>query len=78
MRFYFHVRDFTGSVALDQEGSDLADLSQARQEAQACVREFLADDLRGLEIAPIRHIEISNDQGQELERVSVSWSGAWR
>jgi hypothetical protein len=44
-RYYFHVRDYFGSV-VDEEGQELADLTVARREALRSARAIMAEDVR--------------------------------
>jgi hypothetical protein len=67
-RFYFHIR--TGDeLAHDPEGSDLADISEARREALAGARELLADAIKaGKERVPDAFV-IADETGRAIETV---------
>jgi hypothetical protein len=71
MRYHFNIRDMLGVIP-DEEGSDLAGIKAARQEAIATARDFAMDDLRCG--GPVRalSIEITDEDGMVLETVAVS------
>jgi len=70
-RFYFHVR--TGDeLAHDPEGSDLADLAEARREALAAARELLANAIKaGKEQIPDAFV-IADEAGRAIETVPLA------
>jgi hypothetical protein len=67
-RYYFHVR--TGDdLAHDPEGSDLADLAEARREALLAARELLANAIKaGKEQVPDAFV-IADEAGRAIETV---------
>ena len=70
-RFYFHIR--TGDeLAHDPEGSDLADISEARREALAAARELLANAIKaGKEQIPDAFV-IADEAGRAIETVPLA------
>jgi hypothetical protein len=68
-RFYFHMR--TGDhVEIDIEGTELPDLTAAKDEALYSAREILADAIKASH-HPIDAVVIADDSGRELETVSL-------
>jgi hypothetical protein len=71
-RYYFNVRGADGELSRDREGQDLPDLNAARAEAVSSNREMLGERLlHGGTLGP-REIEIADDSGQVLARVTAS------
>jgi hypothetical protein len=70
-RFFFHVRT-GGELAHDPEGSDLADLAEARREALLAARELLADAIKaGRERVPDAFV-IADEAGRAVETVPLA------
>jgi uncharacterized protein DUF6894 len=68
-RFYFHMR--TGDhVEIDTDGTELPDLTTARNEALYSAREILADAIKASH-QPIDALVIADDSGRELDTVSL-------
>jgi hypothetical protein len=70
-RYYFHVRrgDY---LAHDPEGSDLADLAEARREALLAARELLANAIKaGKEDVPDAFV-IADEAGRAIETVPLA------
>ncbi|MBA2587912.1 MAG: hypothetical protein H0U98_04730 [Alphaproteobacteria bacterium] len=68
-RYFFHIREGE-SLSRDTEGQELADGAAARREAVSTGRELLGEKLlHGGELDG-RIIEIANEKGEVLDRVS--------
>ncbi len=61
-RFYINLRQASEYI-LDQEGSDLADVSVAKAEAVEAARELLADSVRHARLSVERAFEVIDDVG---------------
>ncbi|MEP7241279.1 MAG: hypothetical protein ABI697_10380 [Devosia sp.] len=68
-RYFFHLRDGEDFVP-DEEGSYFADLDGALEEARQSARDMLSEQLRAGEKLDGQSIEVSNDRGDLLERVT--------
>jgi hypothetical protein len=67
-RYFFNIRTSDGIIE-DPDGSELADLDEARQEASKSARHLLADLLRAGEILDGQTFEITDDDGAVLDRI---------
>ena len=65
-RFFFHVRESTDDLSLDDEGQELPDLEAARREAVASGREILGERMLHGGSLDYRQIEIANAEGAIL------------
>ena len=45
-RYYFHLRDYTGAVLEDEEGSDLPSLAAAKEHALTGMQELVGDAIK--------------------------------
>lgn len=70
-RFFFHVRDADGEFSRDTEGQELPDLEAARAEAISANREMLGECLLHGGSLNHREIEIADESGAVLARVSA-------
>ncbi len=61
-RYYFNVRDMTGLIR-DTEGTELADLEAAREEAQSSARESMAESLKDGRTLNHRRFEVADKSG---------------
>jgi predicted dinucleotide-utilizing enzyme len=69
--FYLSVRSVSTSVE-DLEGADFADLEAARQEARDGIRSIVADALFSGREVLVRSVDITDDRGLMLERVTLA------
>jgi len=67
--FYFHLRHSDGLVE-DPDGSELADLEAAIEEAKAGVRALVAESIRENKLLQPTTIEITDDKGNVLDTVT--------
>ncbi|MFL6785106.1 MAG: DUF6894 family protein [Sphingomicrobium sp.] len=64
-RYFFHV--YSDTVALDDEGQELASLNVAREAAIRAAREFAADEITRSGQVSLRHrIEVEDENGRPL------------
>lgn len=70
MRYHFHIRDPRGLI-LDEEGSELPDITAARHEARASACDLITEDLRSQLCVQDRQIEIADAAGRVLETMPV-------
>ena len=69
-RFYFHVR--TGAnINIDEEGSECADISAARDEGLACMRELLVEAIRSCRADAPECLVIADADGLELATIAI-------
>jgi hypothetical protein len=69
--YYFHLRDFMGTLFEDEEGSDLPSLAAAREHALSAMHELLGDAVKGGNEAEVEAIVIADERGTELAAVPV-------
>jgi hypothetical protein len=68
-RFFFHIIGNEDPVR-DLEGSCLADIEMARDEAKTAIRELVADAVRASRALQLfRHIQIADEDGLILAEV---------
>ncbi len=60
MRYFFHIRTDDGLIP-DTEGTELAGLEQARQEALTSARELATEFPPGSEGVPLKSIEVMDE-----------------
>jgi hypothetical protein len=70
-RYYFHIRN-VDDVALDEEGTDLPDLTTARRQALASARELLANAIKEGKEPISESVVIADANGQELMSVPLT------
>jgi hypothetical protein len=70
-RFYFHLRDFTGGVFEDDEGSDLANLTEAKEQALRAMQELVSAAIRSGNEAEVEAIVIADERGTQLAAVPL-------
>jgi hypothetical protein len=70
-RYYFHLRNFAGSLIEDEEGSDLRSLAAAKQQALRAMQELVGDALKQGEEAPCEAIIVADERGSHLAAVPV-------
>ena len=64
-RYFFHV--YSDTVALDQDGQDLASVAIAREAAVRAAREFAAEEITKRGEVYLRHrIEVEDEQGRPV------------
>jgi hypothetical protein len=64
-RYFFHV--YSDTVALDDEGQELANLTIAREAAIRAAREFAAEEIMGTGQISLRHrIEVEDENGRPI------------
>lgn len=67
-RFYFHIRS-SDSFIRDPDGTDLPDLDAARSEAEKSARDLLAALLKDGAVVNGQVFEITDGEGNILERL---------
>jgi hypothetical protein len=67
-RYFFNIRDDQDMVR-DEEGMDLPDLQSAREEAQDCARELLAETVRSHQPIDHKRIEVVDEGGTVVENI---------
>ena len=70
-KFYFSFQKAGGHVDQDDIGLDLSGLEEARAAAIASAREMLAHDVRFARTDPVVAVIITDEERQELTRISV-------
>ena len=74
-RYFFHV--YSDTVALDEDGQDLASVAVAREAAVRAAREFAADEIIKQGAVHLRHrIEVEDQQGRPV--FTLPFSAAFR
>ena len=74
-RYFFHV--YSDTVALDEEGQELASLTIAREAAIRAAREFAAEEITGTGQVSLRHrIEVEDENGRPI--FTLPFSAAFR
>jgi hypothetical protein len=69
--FYFHIQ--TGDQLVeDQEGIDLADLAEAREEAFEAARDILAEAIRSGDDWADKAFVIADEQGRRLTSMPMT------
>ena len=64
-RYYFHV--YSDTVALDENGEDLASVTIAREAAVRAAREFAAEEITKRGEVHLRYrIEVEDEQGRPV------------
>ena len=71
VKLYFDVRKGDELIP-DLEGEEFEDLAQAKNEAEAALRELLGEDIRTAAPLVPRSIIIRDEQGGELAAVELS------
>ena len=71
-RFYFHLYD--GIVIKDPKGVELPDVERARQEAMQLASELLNTEAAKSELGTQWRVEVTDDQGAVLFRLSIAMS----
>ncbi len=61
-RFFFHVMD--GNALIDQEGTELADISHVRNEALSMAGEMLKFDGTAHWVGNTWHMSVANEEGR--------------
>lgn len=77
-RYYFNIRE-GDRLTRDEEGLDLPNLARTEREAEMSGRDLLADMLRAGVPLDGQALEITNQDGTVLKRVSLKslfWIGA--
>jgi hypothetical protein len=67
-RFFFHIRNGNDYVA-DEEGTEVANLAAAEEEASEAAREILAERLLNGEVLDGQTFEIVDEDGRILKTV---------
>ena len=67
-RFFFNIHE-KGHILCDPEGTELATIDAARNEALADARCIMAEELRNGGVVMERYFEIANETGQVLATV---------
>jgi hypothetical protein len=70
-KFFINFLDSSGISSADGEGQDLPGLEEAEATALASARELLADDVTHASKRPLVVVTITNENGDELKRISV-------
>jgi hypothetical protein len=71
-RYFLHIEKVGGRILEDEEGSELRDLQAAHEEASKDARDLLGRAIaEGRELDTVAII-VTNDQGQDLDRVLLT------
>ena len=74
-RYFFHV--YSDTVAIDEEGQELASLSIAREAAIRAARDFAAEEITSCGQISLRHrIEVEDENGRPI--FTLPFSSAFR
>ncbi len=65
-RYFFHVRDTTGLLVEDPDGTELPDTAAARAEAAEAAREVMAEHIRKGEDVSGWRFEVTNEHDQPV------------
>jgi len=69
-RFYFHFLEGT-SLATDDEGIELPDLSAAVREAELAARELLAEAIKAKQTKVPEAVIVADNSGKRLHTIPV-------
>jgi hypothetical protein len=70
-RYYFHLRDFTGSLFEDEEGSELPSLAVAKEHALGAIEELVAEAIKRRADAQVEAIIVADERGTHLAAVPL-------
>jgi|JI10StandDraft_1071094.scaffolds.fasta_scaffold36462_2 hypothetical protein len=70
MRFYFHIRSEQKTIP-DREGTDLADIADARREGLECVRELESEFPRSSAAVALKSVDVADETGAVLFSLPV-------
>ena len=70
-RFYFHLSDGE-EITLDEEGTELPDLSAAEGEAVQAARELLAEAIKSGRAEVPEAFVIADEEGREIDTVPLT------
>lgn len=70
-RYYFHMRDFTGSLFEDEEGSDLPSLAAAKEFALSAMEELVTEAIKRRADAQVEAVIVADGRGTQLAAVPV-------
>ena len=70
-RFYFHFLEGT-SLATDDEGIELPDLSAAVREAELSARELLADAIKANKSEVLEAVIVTDRSGERLHTIPLA------
>jgi hypothetical protein len=71
-RYFLHLRNVSGDILIDRQGLELPDLQAAREEAVDAARGILADVIKAGSDLDAEAILVTDDQGEELDRVHLT------
>jgi hypothetical protein len=71
-RYYFHMREFSGDLIEDEEGSEFLTLAAARDRALTSMREILGDSIRHGHDVNIEAIVVVDERGDQAASVPVA------
>jgi Domain of unknown function (DUF6894) len=70
-RYYFHLRDFTGSIFEDDEGSELPSIAAAKEHALGAIEELVAEAIRRRQEANVEAVIVADEHGTHLAAVPL-------
>jgi uncharacterized protein DUF6894 len=71
-RYYFHMREFSGDLIEDEEGSEFLSLAAARDRALTSMQEILGDSIRHGHDVNIEAIVVVDERGDQAASVPVA------
>jgi len=69
--YYLHLRDFSGDVVEDEEGSDFASLAAAKQQAMLAMHELVSDAIRRGHELRVEAIVVADARGTHVAAVPL-------
>jgi hypothetical protein len=70
-RYYLHLRDFTGDMVEDEEGSELPSLAVAKEHALLAMQDLLADWIKQGDQPRFEAVVVADGQGTHLAAVPL-------
>jgi hypothetical protein len=71
-RFYLHLREFSGDLVHDEEGSDLPSLRAARDRAMISLRELVGEAIKHGNDLQIEAVIVADEQGNQVASVPIA------
>ena len=70
-RYFLHLRDFTGAMVDDEEGSDLPSLTVAKEHATLAMRDLVADAIGQGREPQFEAIVVADERGTDVAAVPL-------
>jgi hypothetical protein len=70
-KYFLHLRDFSGDLMEDEEGTDFPTFAAARDEAVIAMRELVGEAIKNGEEIPYEMIVVADEQGRHVASVPL-------